>query len=56
MKKLIALILVLVLLTGTAFAAETVSGVAEIPVIENVKQFELPESADNSNTFGFKVI
>lgn len=44
MKKLIALILVLVLLTGTAFAAETVSGVAEIPVIENVKQFELPES------------
>ncbi|MBQ9943716.1 MAG: glycoside hydrolase family 5 protein [Clostridia bacterium] len=44
MKKMLAMMLALVLLTGTAFAAETVSGVATIPEIANVKQFELPDS------------
>lgn len=44
MKKLLAMVLALVLLAGSALAAETVSGKANIPVIENVKQFELPES------------
>ena len=44
MKKMLAMMLALVLLTGTAFAAETVSGVATIPEITNVKQFELPDS------------
>lgn len=44
MKKLMAMVLTLVLLCGSAMAAETVSGKATIPVIENVKQFDLPES------------
>lgn len=45
MKKLIAFVLALVLMgTSCAFAAEQVSGKAVIPEINNVKQFELPES------------
>lgn len=45
MKKLICFVMVLaILFSATAFAAETVSGVAVIPEIGNVKQFELPES------------
>ena len=45
MKKLIAALLVMVLLgTCTAFAAETVSGKAVIPDVNNVFQFEVPEN------------